>query len=220
MAFTGIVCFLFDGSRARLDIVSSNQEELCLVLQAMTVRESCCNEGVCKKTCSIYYRSCDYQCDNGEHCFDGICSSWCAFFSPSPTPTTELSQNQVIVLITFFTILSASVIGCICCCCCCSCCPYYRHRSASRRQIEPQSSTPRQAFVILSVRSTAISSFTVQRSQSASTLALPEVPEATNPISSRALEPSKDEVPAQNMVALGSATCLKDDNLACNSVKV
>ena len=149
MAFTGIVCFLF------LCLLESRKATSCTSGDDCWWGESCCEDGVCRETCSVFYCSYDYQCGFGEQCCDGICSSWCATSSPSPTPKTGWSQSQVIGL-SIFLMFSASVITCISCCCC-ACCPYHRHHS-SRRQIAPQPSNPQQAFVILSVRSTAISS--------------------------------------------------------------
>lgn len=155
MAYTGIVCFLF------VCLLESGRATFCTSGDDCWWGESCCTEGVCRETCSVYYCSYDYQCGDGEQCCDGICSSWCANFTPSPTPKTGRSQNQVIGLI-IFLIFCASVMTCICCCCC-ACCPYHRHRS-SRRQIAPQSSNPPQAYVLLSVRSTTISSVSAHRS--------------------------------------------------------
>lgn len=153
MAFTRIVCFLF------VCLLSSGRATFCTSGDDCSWGESCCKEGVCRETC---YCSYDFHCHgNGEQCCDGICSLWCANSSPSPTPRTGWNQSQVIGLIVFL-ILSASVVSCICCCCC-TCCPYHRHRS-SRRQIAPQPSNPRQAYVILSVRTTEISSVTAHRS--------------------------------------------------------
>ena len=155
MAFTGIVCFLF------ICVLSSGRATSCTSGNDCSWGESCCEEGVCREICSVYYCSYDYQCSNGEQCCDGICSLWCANFSPSPTPRMGWSQSQVMGLI-ITLIFSASVISCFCCCCCCAYCPYHRH-SSSRRQIAPQSSTPRQAYVVFSVRTTAISSVTAHR---------------------------------------------------------
>ena len=160
MAYKGIVCFLF------VCLLESGRATFCTSGDDCWWGESCCTEGVCRETCSVYYCSYDYQCGDGEQCCDGICLSWCATFSPSPTPNTGWNQDDqrlAITLISLF-IIFAPVICCICCCCC-GCCPYQSHRS-SRRQIAPQSSTPRQAraYVILSVRSTAISSVTAHSS--------------------------------------------------------
>ena len=157
MAFTGIVCFLF------LCLLESRRAMSCTSGDDCWWGESCC-KGVCRETCPVC--SYDYQCGDGEQCCDGICSSWCATFSPSPTPKTGWNQDDqrlAITLISLF-IFSLPFICCICCCCC-GCCPYQSHRS-SRRQITPQSSTPRQAraYVILSVRSTTVSSVTAHRS--------------------------------------------------------
>ena len=170
MAFTGIVCFLF------LCLRESGRATFCTSVHDCWWDESCCGPGILKKTCSVYYCSYDYQCGDGEQCCDEICSLWCAKFSSSPTPKTGWSQSQVTGLITSL-IFSALVISCICCCCyCCACCPlHHRHRS-SRRQNSPQSSNPRQAFVIFSVRSTATSSVMAQGSQSASTITLQQAP--------------------------------------------
>lgn len=162
MAFTRIVCFLF------VCLLSPGRVTSCTSSDDCWWGESCCAEGVCRETCSAYYCSYDFQChDNGEQCCNGVCLLWCTNVSPSPgpspspTPRTGWTQSKVMGLI-IFLIISASVVSCICCCCC-NCCPCHRHRS-SRRQIAPQSSSPRQAYVILSVRTTAVTSVTAHRS--------------------------------------------------------
>lgn len=158
MAFTTIACPLF------VCLLSSGSAAFCTSGDDCSWSESCCKEGVCRETCSVYC-SYDYQCGNGEQCCDGICSSWCANSSPSPTPRTGWNQSQVIGLI-IFVIFSASIISCICCCCYCACCPCHRHRS-SRAQIVPQSSNPQQAYAVaVSVRTTTISSVTAHTNRS------------------------------------------------------
>lgn len=152
MAFTGIVCVLLLCLLESRRAASCTSDDDCW-------GESCCEEGVCRETCSVYYCSYDYQCGYGKQCCDGICSSWCTTSSPSPTPKTgQWDYSLAITLISLF-IFFAPVICCICCCCC-ECSPYHRYRS-STRQIEPQStplSTPRRAYVIV------ISSVTAHRS--------------------------------------------------------
>lgn len=121
MAFTRIVCLFF------VCLLGSGSATFCTSGNDCSWSESCCKEGVCRETCSVHC-SYDYQCGNSEQCCDGICSSWCANSSPSPTPRTGWKQSQVIGLI-IFVLFSASITTCICCCCC-ACCPYHRHRSS------------------------------------------------------------------------------------------